>query len=303
MDPLVYAQLLHQAAEKGLIHAFFEQLEPKFEGYLQLKKGLREYIDSADRFRQIAVNLDKYKLLPDTLPSTRVWVNIPSYQLKLYEADTLVVESKVIVGKAKTPTPELVSMIRNFITYPQWTVPSSIVHKEMIPKIQQNIDYLVKQNLMVVDKNDNLVDPNTINWSKMSKKYFPYVIRQRQGDDNSLGVIKFNFRNKHSVYLHDTNARWLFQQSKRSLSHGCVRVQKWKELAEFLVRKDSLTMPTDTLSNWIKRKEKHEVSGFERVPIYFRYFTCEAVDGKIRFYEDIYGIDSKFVEHYFATKN
>lgn len=255
-----------------------------------------------EKFKQVAVTLDKFKQIPDSLPATRVWVNIPAYFLKVYEQDTVALESRVIVGTSKTPTPEIVSIIGNFVTYPQWTVPFSIIHKEMIPKIQQDINYLAKQNLMVVDKDDNIIDPATINWSKMSKKYFPYMIKQRQGDDNSLGVMKFNFRNKHSVYLHDTNARWLFQKSQRSLSHGCVRVQKWKELAEFLVRKDTLTIPVDSLTSWISRKEKRVVQGFERVPIFIRYFTCEGRDGKIRFYEDIYGSDKILRERYFANK-
>ena len=255
-----------------------------------------------EKFKQVAVTMDKFKQIPDTLPATRVWVNIPAYFLKVYEQDTVALESRVIVGTSKTPTPEIVSIIGNFVTYPQWTVPFSIIHKEMIPRIQKDINYLAKQNLMVVDKDDNIIDPATINWSKMSKKYFPYMIKQRQGDDNSLGVMKFNFRNKHSVYLHDTNARWLFQKSQRSLSHGCVRVQKWKELAEFLVRKDSLTIPVDSLNSWISRKEKRVVQGFERVPIFIRYFTCEGRDGKIRFYEDIYGSDKILREKYFANK-
>jgi L,D-transpeptidase YcbB len=293
MDTTAFRQLISRYQKKNNL---------KVTGKLNQETVNKLNMTDLERFKIIALTLDKYKQIPDTMPATRVWVNIPSYWLKVFADDTVTLESRVIVGASKTPTPEIVSMIGNFVTYPQWTVPFSIIHKEMIPKIQKDINYIVKQNLMVVDRNDNVVDPKTIDWKKMSKKYFPYQIKQRQGDDNSLGVMKFNFRNKHSVYLHDTNARWLFQKSQRSLSHGCVRVQKWKELAEFLVRNDTLKIPVDSLNNWIARKEKRVVSGFERVPIFIRYFTCEAREGKIRFYEDIYGSDRILRERYFANK-
>lgn len=255
-----------------------------------------------ERFKIIALTMDKYKLLPDTLPSTYLWVNIPAYMMQVKEVDSVVLESKVIVGTSKTKTPEIVSSISNFITYPQWTVPYSIIFKEMLPQIRKDVNYLHKQNLMVVDRNENIVDPMTINWAVLSKKNFPYQLKQRQGDDNSLGIMKFNFKNKHSVYLHDTNARWMFQKTNRSLSHGCVRVQKWKELAEFLVRNDTITKRMDSVNSWIERKEKRMVYGFDRLPIYIRYFTCEAKEGRIRFYEDIYGEDRLLRETYFRNK-
>jgi murein L,D-transpeptidase YcbB/YkuD len=256
-----------------------------------------------EKFKRIAINLDRFKLLPDTLPQTYVWVNLPSYQLKLIDSDSVALQSRVIVGSPKTRTPLLTSEISNFITYPQWTVPYSIIFKEMLPQIQKNIDYLRKQNLMVVDRNDSIIDPATIDWSKLSKKRFPYLLKQRQGDDNSLGVLKFNFANKYSVYLHDTNARWLFSKSSRALSHGCVRVKEWEKLSHFLVRNDSTKYHPDTLRSWIQRQEKHVVYGFRKVPIFIRYFTCEGSAGKVKFYDDIYGEDKILRHRYFADKS
>ena len=256
-----------------------------------------------EKFKRIAINLDRYKLLPDTLPATYVWVNLPSYRLKLMDFDSIALESRVIVGTPKTRTPVLTSEISNFITYPQWTVPYSIIFKEMLPQIQKSTEYLRKQNLMVVDKNDSIIDPNTIDWNKLSKKRFPYLLKQRQGDDNSLGVLKFNFANKYSVYLHDTNARWLFGKSARALSHGCVRVKEWEKLSHFLVRNDSVKYHPDTLRGWINRQEKHVVYGFRKIPIYIRYFTCEGSDGKVKFYDDIYGEDKMLRQRYFADKS
>lgn len=255
-----------------------------------------------EKFKKIAITLDRYKLLPDTMPTTYIWVNIPSFSMKIVDSDVVVMESRIIVGQPKTRTPLLNSLVTNFITYPQWTVPYSITVNEMLPKIQQSTEYLQAQNLMVVDKNDNVLNPDSINWSRINKRNFPYIIKQRQGDDNSLGVLKFNFANKYSVYLHDTNARWLFAKENRALSHGCVRVKDFMKLADFLVRGDTLKFPPDTLRSWLSRKEKHVVSGFNKVPIFIRYFTCEYKDGKIRYYNDIYGEDRYLNERYFADK-
>lgn len=256
-----------------------------------------------DKFRSIAATLDGYKMLPDTLPVSYIIVNLPSFTLYVFNKDTLQFQSKVIVGASKTRTPLLNSRVSNFITYPQWTVPYSIIFRDMLPKIQKDVSYLDKQNLMVVDKNDSVLNPGLINWASLNSKHFPYLIRQRQGDDNSLGVIKFNFVNKYSVYLHDTNARWLFGKTSRALSHGCVRVQDWNKLSNYLVRSDTARFPPDTLKAWIKRQEKHVVTGFPRVPLYIRYFTVEGKDSTLKFYNDIYGDDRKIKERYFARKS
>lgn len=255
-----------------------------------------------EKFKRIAITLDRYKLLPDTLPKTYVWVNLPSFALQVIDSDTVALESKIIVGSPKTRTPLLTSEISNFVTYPQWTVPVSIIMKEMLPAIKNNIDYLRKQNLMVVDDRDSVRDPTTINWKRLNKNNFPYQLKQRQGDDNSLGVMKFNFRNKYDVYLHDTNGRWMFDKTFRALSHGCVRVKEWRKLSDFLIRKDTTKYHPDTLRAWIKRQEKHTIWGFARVPIYLRYFTCEGKKGHIVFYDDIYGEDKQLRNRYFASK-
>ncbi len=254
-----------------------------------------------ERFKRIAINLDRYKQLPDSMPASYIWVNLPAFKMQVVDSGLVVLESKVIVGQPRTRTPVLNSQVLNFITFPQWTVPYSIIFKEMLPKIQKNVKYLDKENLMVVDRNDSVIDPAKIDWSKLNKKYFPYLLRQRQGDDNSLGVIKFNFRNKYDVYMHDTNARSLFSRSNRALSHGCVRVQQWDSLSRYLIAKDSTNVPIDSVQAWLARQEKHTVALKKKMPVYLRYFTCEvAEEGFIRFFDDIYGEDNALRMRNFA---
>jgi L,D-transpeptidase YcbB len=295
------------AVDSAAFYRYFRkyQKEQSLKVTGRLSDMMVDHLNNTDweKFKKIAVNLDRYKQLPDSLPKTRVWVNLPSFMLQVIDSDTLSFQSRIICGGPQTRTPLLSSEISNFITYPQWTVPYSIIFKEMLPKIQKNVDFLNKENLMVVDDNDSVVDPHKINWAKLNKNHFPYLIKQREGDDNSLGVIKFNFRNKYSVYMHDTNVRGKFNNSFRAISHGCVRVKEWSKLANFLIRNDSVRYQRDTLRAWISRQEKHVVSGFTKLPLFIRYFTCEGKGGQIRFYEDIYEEDRDLREKYFADKD
>jgi murein L,D-transpeptidase YcbB/YkuD len=288
---------------RSAIIRFQKKYEFKITG--SISNSMIDRLNNTDieKFKRIAVTLDRYKQLPDSLPVTYVWVNLPAYTLRLIDHDTVVFSSKVIVGGPLTRSPVLSSEISNFITMPQWTVPYSIIFKEMLPKIRKDSNFLAKENLMVVDDQDSVVDPRTINWYKLNKTHFPYQLKQREGDDNSLGVIKFNFRNKYSVYMHDTNVRWMFGKSYRAISHGCVRVKEWNKLANYLVRNDSLRYPPDTLKAYIARGEKHIVTGFHKLPLFIRYYTCEGKDGKIIFYEDIYDEDRSLIQKYFANKS
>ena len=244
------------------------------------------------------------------MPKKYIWVNLPSFYLKVWDGDTISFTSKIICGKPSTPTPLLTSAISDIVIFPTWTVPSSIIAKEMLPGLKRNSGYLARKGLHLLNDKGERIDPSTINWSKYSKG-IPYKIQQGSGDDNALGVIKFNFNNPFAVYLHDTNQRYLFKNSMRSLSHGCVRVQEWQKLAFFIIHNDSMQLKakdtmkynTDSVMHWIDNKERHRLDVKNRLPLYIRYFGCEGTGGKIRFFDDIYGEDKTLSDKYFAGKN
>jgi L,D-transpeptidase YcbB len=264
-------------------------------------------LSDRERFIRIAISMDRYKLLPEQMPARYVWVNLPSFYMKLQDGDSVKLVSKIICGKTITRTPLLTSAISEIITYPQWTVPNSIIVKEILPAIKRNPEYLAKKGFSLLDKDGNEVDPYTVDWSKYSKG-IPYRVVQGSGDANALGILKFNFPNKYAVYLHDTNQRYLFGQAVRSLSHGCVRVQEWQKLAYYIIRKDLVKPETgkapmiDSMDSWISRKEKHSIPVKNRLPVYIRYITCEGKPGGIVFYDDIYGEDKRLRERHFASK-
>ena len=263
-------------------------------------------LSDQDKFIRIAISMDRYKSLPDTMPSRYVWVNLPSYYLQLLDHDTVKLLSKIVCGKPLNRTPLLTSAISEMITYPQWTIPTSIIAKEILPAAKKNPGYFAKKGFSLIDKDGNEVDPYSVDWSKYSKG-IPYKVVQGSGDDNALGILKFNFNNKYAVYLHDTNQRYLFAQAVRSLSHGCVRVQEWEKLAYNILQYDNpdekkLQAKEDSLSSWLSRKEKHSIGIRNRLPVFIRYFTCEGRGDGIVFYDDIYNEDKLIREKYFAGK-
>jgi L,D-transpeptidase YcbB len=273
----------------------------------KISSGLVERLNNTGRqkFIRIAINLDRYKLMP-VMPDQYVFVNIPSYYLRLIQSDTVVLKSRVVVGKPITRTPIITSAINNMITYPKWTIPESIIKKEILPGLKRDPGYTQRKGYSIVDEDGNEIDPFTIKWAKY-KEGIPYKVVQGSGDDNALGVLKFNFPNKYSVYLHDTNQRYLFSNKKRALSHGCVRVQAWNELATFILRNDSLNsknaIPVDSMNTWLATKQKKYIPVRRPVPVFIRYFTCEVDgEGKLVFYEDVYGEDETIREKIFAHK-
>jgi murein L,D-transpeptidase YcbB/YkuD len=261
-----------------------------------------------EKFKRIAVTLDRYKLLPAKLPEKYLWVNLPGFYLKLWDQDTLVLESKVIVGKPETRTPVLSSRITDMVTYPQWTIPESIIKKDILPGLKKDAGYLEKKGFNLVDSKGEIVDPYSVKWSKYSKG-IPWKVMQGSGDDNALGIFKFNFENPYSVYLHDTNQRYLFKNSSRALSHGCVRVQNWEELAFYIARNDSLNQTgnklsynVDSIKTWLANKDRKRIIVKNKLPLFIEYFTCEVKNNKLIFYDDIYNDDRMLAEKYFGNK-
>jgi murein L,D-transpeptidase YcbB/YkuD len=277
-----------------------------------LNSELLKQINLTDnrKYARLIVTLDRFKQLPDSIQQTFILVNLPAYQLNFWDDDTVVISSKVICGKPLTPTPVLKSAVREVVTYPTWTVPNSIIKKEMLPQLKKNPAYLSKKGLGLYNHKGKKVDPSTVDWTKFNKG-IPYKIRQKSGERNALGAIKFNFDNNFDVYLHDTNERYLFQRKRRCLSHGCVRVEQWKNLALAIARYDSLKAKgqfklkynSDSIINWIANNEHHRIKINQPIPIIIAYLTCDAENGKLIFHDDMYSDDDRLIKRYFSTFN
>jgi murein L,D-transpeptidase YcbB/YkuD len=262
------------------------------------------------RLKRILITLDRYKLLTDPLPARYLMVNLPAYKFQLWDKGKLALTSKIICGKPGTPTPLLSAEINEMVIFPTWTVPSSIVSNEMLPGLRRSSGYLSRRGLSLYNDDGKRIDPSSVNWGKY-RSGIPYRIVQSSGNSNALGVMKFNFDNPFSVYLHDTNQRGLFNNSYRALSHGCVRVENWRGLANYIATSDSATFSRndtlryniDSISNWLEDKANRRIRVKNKLQLYIKYFTCEGENGKIIFHDDIYGEDRKLLQQFFLTNN
>lgn len=252
-----------------------------------------------EKYMKLVINMDRLRRNREEYPNRYLWVNLPSFYLQVFENGITKIESKVIIGKPYTRTPLITSKINQITTYPTWTIPTSIISKEILPNIKKNNAYLNRKGYSLYDATGKQVNPDSVNWSSYEKG-IPFRVVQPGGDANSLGIMKFNFPNKYSVYLHDTNQRGLFNNSFRSLSHGCVRVQNWDSLYQYIILSDkkadavtSNNVIVDSVRNWLSAKKRRTISVTNELPIYIRYFTAASKNGKIEFYEDVYGEDGK----------
>lgn len=249
-----------------------------------------------DYIRQIQMNMERWRYYYAPYEKQFVWVNIPKYEMRVMEDDTLVMKSRVIVGQPDHQTPLLKSTIRYFLIYPYWTVPLSIATKEILPILKRDTSYLRRKNFEVLNRHNVVID-TVINWKRYTKNYFPWKLRQRIGDDNSLGILKFNFENKYGVYLHDTDNRSLFNREMRAMSHGCVRLENFLNFAQFLIRDDSSNYPKDSLKNDLLKEEQKYVYVKHPIPIYINYFTTEVDDNnELFFFIDVYRRDAKMLK-------
>ncbi len=249
-----------------------------------------------DYIHQIQMNMERWRYYYAPYEKQFVWVNIPKYEMHVMEKETLVMKSRVIIGQPDHQTPLLKSTIRYFLIYPYWTVPFSIATKEILPILKRDTSYLRRKNFEVLDRHNRVVD-TVIKWKRYTKNYFPWKLRQRMGDDNSLGILKFNFENKYGVYLHDTDNRRLFNREMRALSHGCVRLEKFMDFAKFLIRDDSINYPLDSLKMDLLKEEQKYVYIKHPIAIYINYFTTEVEENnELFFFIDVYKRDEKMLK-------
>ena len=226
--------------------------------------------NNARKFQLLVINADRWRSdAIDKFPERYLWLNLPSFRLRLIDHDTLRLEKRVVIGKPKTPTPILESAINQIILWPTWTVPQSIIKKEMKSFVGYDVFYR-DGRMMVV---------------------------QPPGLKNALGVVKLVFPNRFSVYIHDTPTKSLFNIDVRAASHGCVRCQDALEVAAQLIQVDSSGITYDSLVVLKDEKIATRVMRLKKpMPVYFRYFTAEAdMKNNLIFYEDLYKKDEKML--------
>lgn len=220
-------------------------------------------------------------------------INIPAFEMELFNEGRVELASKVIVGKPYRPTPLLSSSISNVVINPSWRVPKKILYNDLLPQVRKDGNYIAERNFDVYDRDDNRMQRTAEQWSDLAKGPFPYRFVQRPGLNNTLGRYKFYFPNDFSVYLHDTSDPELFERSNRALSSGCIRVQNVEGLANWMAA--NLVKDKQT---WVDRhRDRTRTQWFalnSKLNVHLVYWTAWMDDSnQAQFRNDIYQMHSR----------
>jgi murein L,D-transpeptidase YcbB/YkuD len=283
-------QSVAEAIESDTVSQLADRLAPIHFEYARLRNALLSA--TPDARLQIELNMDRWRKLPDDLGARHIRVNVPAFELEVHEGDHVPLRMKVVVGTNDNKTPLFSSEMKNVVFSPYWNIPESILTKETLPRILADPDYARRQNLEVVrvsGKTVEVLDPAEIDWESAGES--DIQLRQRPGAANALGLVKFIFPNRHNVYLHDTPADNLFDRLTRTFSHGCIRVEKPQELAEYVLRDQSEWTP-ERIQKAMRAGEEKHVSLREPLFVHILYFTAWVDDGgELQLVKDVYGYD------------
>lgn len=247
------------------------------------------------RVKQIELNIQRWAALMPQLHDRFILVNIPEYELYVYDNNSKVLNMKAIMGKPITQTPELQSQVVRIVFNPYWNIPAKIGRNEIVKKMQKDPSYLDNQRIRILKGDENNspeIDQSQIDWQRAAKSdHFPYRFRQDPGLDNALGIVKFEFQNSHDIYMHDTPAKELFDQDTRALSHGCIRLENPLGLVDYLMD-GSPTWNEEKMQDALNQDKPKYVRAYRPIPIIIAYLTAWVDDnGVVNFRNDIYGKD------------
>ncbi|WP_310556308.1 L,D-transpeptidase family protein [Flavobacterium sp.] len=251
------------------------------------------------RIKQMLVNMERLRWVPVEIENDYLLVNIPEYKLHVFESKKLIWETNVVVGKEAKQTSIFRGNISRIILNPYWNVPNSIINHEILPKLKRNANYLSRNNMEVVSNDGKAINASTINWKKYSKNV-PFIIRQKPGNNNSLGKVKFLFPNSFSIYLHDTPSKELFNRNKRDFSHGCIRVENPKKLVMHLLQNDT-SWNQEKVDKVLKTNTETGIAIKPNMPVYITYFTAWVdSNNNLNFRDDIYNLDDDLAKEIFV---
>ena len=244
-----------------------------------------------ERIDQLRVNLDRARWALQDLPQKFVMVDIAGFNVQYIQNGKVHWKTRAVVGTAYRKTPIFRDHIRYIVFNPTWTIPPTILRKDILPKIKRNLESLRNENMVVLNQQGAQIDPATIEWSQYPGKGFPYLIRQQPGPKNALGRVKFMFPNKHNVYLHDTPSKSKFEKTERAFSSGCIRIQDPLYFAELLLA-DKPGWDRAKIDAVVASHKNTRVNLIEPLAVMLLYWTVTVDDqNRVVFKKDIYDRD------------
>ena len=279
---------LHGALTKARARAAANRMNPRNDSEVQL----------------LVINMERWRWLPRNLGSYYVWSNVPEFNVRVMKGGKPIYLEKTIVGQLQYATPFFSAPMRNIVFHPNWTVPPTIVKEDLAPKLE------APRGLFSPSKNDMLrgygltvsykgepVDADRVDWANVN--IHTYTFTQDPGPTNVLGKFKFNFPNRHAIYMHDTVQPELFAERTRTLSHGCIRVHDPDRFAALLLGQDK-GWSYGQVERITAKNESTVISLNRKVPVHLTYFTATIDEnGGLNRFGDIYGIDNRMAAKLF----
>ncbi|MCZ7594571.1 MAG: L,D-transpeptidase family protein [Hyphomicrobium sp.] len=285
-DPNFYDEPL-----KAAVITYQTEVGTRPDGYVgNATRALLNDVEELSPQKLIA-NMEAWRWMPEDLGDLYVTVNIPEFTLRIVKGGAVVHTERVITGLPDKQTPVFSETMKSVAFQPRWNVPNSIKVNELWPSLARGGTYFRRQGLRV-SKNGRDIDPDSIDWAYTDIRN--YDVYQPPGAGNVLGELKFNFPNKHAVYMHDTNAKGLFEETSRTFSHGCMRVRNPRRMAEVLLSEDKgwdAARIADVIANG---PPNNEVQIDRKIGVHITYFTAWVDDkGELQTARDVYGHEQR----------
>jgi murein L,D-transpeptidase YcbB/YkuD len=281
---------------------YLQSLHPKHEQFQRLHQALLKARAESEagakprNMQRIVVNMERWRWMPENLGALYVQINIPEFMVYVVKNGKTIQTEKVVVGKPVYATPIFSADLKSIVFNPEWTVPSTIIREDLLPKLRGGGGFFgggssfLRQHELNVNYNGKRVDPGSIDWNRVNMGAISFT--QAPGPKNVLGKVKFLYPNRHSVYMHDTIKRNLLDLTVRAEGHHCPRVANPGKVAATILAEDK-GMPQAEIDKLLASGYNSAVALNTRVPVHTTYFTA-AVDGegKVQNFTDVYSLDA-----------
>jgi murein L,D-transpeptidase YcbB/YkuD len=281
---------------KRTILKFQRRYSLKIDGLIGPETLNAMNVSASARLQQIKINMERLRWLPNDLGKRYIIVNLANYRLTAIDEDKIKLDMRVIVGQTKRPTPSFASKMTHVVFNPYWNVPRKLALLDLLPRQRNNPDYFQNYSIRIFDHNNGKrteIDPDSIDWSSINYREFPYTLRQDPGKKNALGRLKFLLPNKWSINLHDTPAKGLFNRDIRNFSSGCIRVEDPLALANFSL---SGIYNQKTIADIFSSNDNFTTRLKDPLSVYAVYVTVWPNENEIIFSPDSYQRDQRMAE-------
>ncbi len=247
------------------------------------------------RIRQLELNLERLRWLPNDFGPRYVKVNVPDFHLYAFDGGKQVLDMRVVVGEEYDQETPVFADTMSYVEFrPFWNIPRSIVVEEIAPKARERADFLRANRYEIIPASGEPepVDPASVDWDEVESPDFPYRLRQTPGPGNALGLVKFMFPNRFDIYMHDTPAAHLFHEHRRAFSHGCIRLEHPDRFAAWVLAGQPEGDP-DRIRELMHEGDMRQVRVKRPIPVYILYLTAFVRDGRVQYRDDVYGTDKR----------